>query len=119
MSVESDFYALMSGAVGVTAIVGARIYPDVLPENCVYPAVVFARSTTERIYGLSGNCFGGDVSLNVGCWAETRGVADSLAAAVIAALTPGVWITPGPEAAYDPDTGLYAALLVVTTFAAA
>lgn len=118
MSVEADFYALLSGAGAVTALVGARIYPDVLPEECSYPAVVFARGHTELIRGLSGASFGGDVDLNVGCWAKTRGAADALAAAVVAALTPGIWSTPGPEAAYDPETGLYATTLIVSTFSA-
>lgn len=116
MTVESDFYALISGAGSVTALVAARIYPDVLPEECVYPAIVFARGSTDLVYSISGQCFGGDVSLNVGCWAKTRGAADGVAAAVIAALTPGVWTTPGQDAAYDPETGLYATTLVVTKF---
>lgn len=118
MTVESDFYSLLSGAGGVTALVAARIYPDVLPEDCVYPAIVFARGRTDLVYGISGISFGGDVDMNVGCWAKTRGAADSVAAAVIAALTPGVWATPGQEAAYDPETGLYATTMVVTKFSA-
>lgn len=118
MSVEDDFYSLLSGAGGLAALVSTRIYPDVLPEECVYPAIVFARARTELIYGLSGASFGGDVDLNVGCWAKTRGAVDAVAAAVLAALTPGVWVTPGPEAAYDPETGLYATTLVVTKFSA-
>lgn len=115
MSVESDFYGLLSGAGGVTALVSTRIYPDVLPEECVYPAIVFSRSRTDRIVSISGQFFGADVDITVGCWAKTRATADSVAAAVLAALPAGTWTTPGPEAAYDPETGLYATTLIFTT----
>lgn len=118
MSVESDFYSAMVGNGSVTALVATRIYPDVLPEECVYPAIVFSRARTDRIVSVSGNFFGADVDIAVGCWAKTRAVADAVAAAALAALPSDAWTTPGPDAAYDPETGLYATLLTFTTLSA-
>lgn len=119
MTVESDFYTLLSGNAGVIAVVGARIYPDSLPEKCAYPAVVFSRTRTETLRTLAGVSVGADVDLTVQCWAETRTAADAAALAVAAALSGTDFETPGPEAAADPETGLLASLLVVSTFAAA
>lgn len=116
MTVESDFYSLLSSAAGVTAQVAARIYPDALPEQCAYPAVVFARARTEPLVGLSGNIFGADVDLAVGCWAKTRTAADAAAAAIEAAIAGTAFVRAGRDAAFDPDAGLYAAQLTVTTF---
>jgi hypothetical protein len=121
MTVESDFYTLLSGNAGVTARVGARIYPDVLPEECAYPAIVFARTRTdsEPYLGLSGQSFGADVDLSVGCWGNTRTEADAAADAVDAALPGSEFRRIGRDAAADPETGLLATVLTVTTFVTA
>ena len=97
MSVESDFYSLLSGNAGVTAQV-SRLYPDGLPEACAYPAIVFARARTEPTLRLSGQVFGDDVDLSVGCWAKTRTEADEAADAVEAAW----WARPSPASRARP-----------------
>lgn len=119
MTVESDFYALLSGNAGVTALVGARIYPDELPEECNYPAVVFARTRTDDApyRTVSGQTLGADVDLAVGCWAETRTTADDVAVAIETALNGTAFHRADRAAAADPETGLKATVLPVTTFA--
>lgn len=119
MTVESDFYTLLSGNAGVTALVGTRIYPDALPEESAYPAVAFARTRTERLIGLSGQIFGADVDLSVGCWAETRTDADAVATAVESALTGSAFVSAARSTELDPDVGLFGTILTVTTFATA
>ena len=119
MSVESDFYTLLSGNSGVTALVGTRIYPDELPEECDYPAVVFARTRTDEVpyRTVSGQTMGADVDLAVSCWAETRTAADAVAVAIEAALSGTAFYRADRAAAADPETGLKATVLPVTTFA--
>lgn len=48
MSAEAVMYALMTGASSVTAIVGTRIYPVVLPEGKDLPALVLEHVSTYR-----------------------------------------------------------------------
>lgn len=117
MSAETDFYTLLSGNAGVVAQVSTRLYPDALSEECAYPALVFARTRTEPLVGLSGRVFGADVDLSVGCWARTRVAADAAAGAVEAALPGTAFTRVAREAVMDPDTGLLATVLTVTTFA--
>lgn len=117
MTVESDFYALLSANAGVTAQVSTRLYPDSLPEECAYPAIVFARASTDPLIGLSGQVFGADVALSVGCWAKTRTAADLAAVAVEAALVNSAFTRIARDAVMDPETGLLATILTVTTFA--
>lgn len=117
MTVESDFYTLLSGNPGVVAKVSTRLYPDALPEECAYPAIVFSRTRTEPLIGLSGQVFGADVDLTVGCWAATRTAADLAAVAVEAALVSSAFTRVAREAVMDPETGLLATILTVTTFA--
>lgn len=113
MSAETTLYARLSGVSGVTSLVSTRIYPDVLPENCTYPAVVFARSNTEPMVTLGGALVASTVSIAIGAWAKTRTTADAVADAVVAAFVGTDFYLSGREAAYDPETGLYAALLTV------
>jgi hypothetical protein len=47
MSAETELYAALSGAAGITALVGSRIYPDAIPEEVALPALVFSRQATE------------------------------------------------------------------------
>ena len=116
MTVESDFYSLLSGNAGVTSKVSSRIYPDVLPENCTYPAIAFARVRTEPVLSISNVSFGADVDLSVGCWAKTRTAADEAATAVEAAISGTAFYRASRDAGYDPETGLFATTLTVSTF---
>lgn len=116
MAAEDALYTLLSGAAGVTALVSTRIYPDVLPEDCAYPAVVFARQSTEPYLGIGNQVFGTDVGLAIGCWATTRTSADAVAAAVEAALSGSAFLRRGRESAYDPETGLFAAQITAEYF---
>jgi hypothetical protein len=116
MIADAAFYTLLSGTSGVTALVNTRIYPDVLPEKCAYPAIVFAERALP-FRALDGTKLGDDVTLTVGCWAETRADADAVAAATLAACaTSSFSVDDGPEAGADPETGLLVAILTVEIF---
>ena len=116
MSAETDFYALLTGSAGVTALVAQRIYPDAMPEKCAYPAVVFTRSSTEPVYLISGGMAAAEISLSVGCWAETRTQADQVADAVQAALIGSEFVMQRRDGAFDAETGLVATLIEVSNF---
>lgn len=49
MSAETVTYALLSGAGPVTAIVGTRIFPVILPEKQPTPALVYTLISGPRI----------------------------------------------------------------------
>lgn len=46
MTVEATLYDRLSNFAGLTALVGNRIYPVVLPEDVTYPAVTYKRMST-------------------------------------------------------------------------
>lgn len=113
MSAESVLYAALSGHAGLGALVDTRIYPDVLPEEAAYPAVVFARVATDPTYNLAGALLCEDVELQIGAWSTTRGEADAVAAQVVAALAASGQRHVAQESGYDEDVGLYAATVSV------
>jgi len=116
MSAETSIYTALSGFAGLTAIVSTRIYPDVLPEDCVYPAVVFARESTVPIRSVSGHYFGADVSLQVRCWSDTRTQADAAAAQAESAILAAGMVTTNKTSGYDPETDLFASVIDVDIF---
>lgn len=116
MSAEAAVYAALSGYAALTAIVSTRIYPDVLPDKTVYPAVVFARENTEPLVSISNQYFGADVSLKVACWSDTRTQADAASTQAQAALLAAGIVPTGKNAGYDPDTDLFASILDIEIF---
>ena len=116
MSAETEVYAALSGHAGLIAIVGTRIYPDVLPAESDYPSVVFSRETTSPIRSISNHYFGADVSLNVSAWGNTRTQADAAGAQVEAAFLVAGHIPRGKTSGYDPETDLYASVVEVEVF---
>lgn len=116
MSAETQVYAALSGAAGVTALVSTRIYPDILPEITTYPAIVFSREKTTPIYTVSGQHVASDVGVQVGCWGKTRTEADSVAVAAISALALAGIAHQGLNAGYDPEADLFASVIEVEIF---
>jgi len=54
MSLRTVVYARCTAHSGLSALIGKRCYPDVLPENVTYPALRYARiSTTNEQYRIS------------------------------------------------------------------
>lgn len=117
MSPEATLNALLSGAAGLVALVGTRIYPDVLPEKTTYPAVIFAREKTERITSISGRSFGAEIVFHIAAWGGTRSQVDAVGDQVEAAVDASSQMVLGDRSAsYDPETDLFAAIIEVTLY---
>lgn len=117
MSAESDLYTILSGYAALTNLVSTRIYPDAMPEEVAYPAVVFSRAGTEPIVTIGSQMVGEFVSLHIECWAETRTSADAVADAAVAGLLAAGEQHTGRAAGFDPETGLFATTIDVTLLA--
>lgn len=48
--IEQGIYNLLAGNAGLTAIVGDRIYPVVVPEPTVYPCLSYTGITSSSAY---------------------------------------------------------------------
>ena len=86
MSAETELYAALSGAAGITALVSNRIYPDAIPEEVALPALVFSRLSTEPVVSISGQKFAETVRFQITAWGVTRTAADAVAVQVENAL---------------------------------
>lgn len=113
MSAESDLYAALD-VPAVNALVSSRIYPDALPEQCAYPAIVFARANTTPIVSLSSQHFADIVDIAISVWGKTRAQVDAVADAMQIALRTAGHAVTNREAGFDPETALVATTISVT-----
>src|SRR5690242_738848 len=79
MTVEADLFSRMSGFAGLAALVGSRIYPVTLQENCAFPAVTYHRVSSSRVSAMHADT--GDVTalFQVNAWAKDPDMARSVA----------------------------------------
>ncbi len=108
MSAEAELYAALSGFSGLAALVGARIYPDAVPEGNALPAVVYQRLETELTTTISGAVVAEDVKFSIAAWAETRAAADASADQIALALAAAGNPATDRSAEYDAEIGAYA-----------
>lgn len=111
MSAESSLYAALAAAPGVAAMVGDRIYPDLVPEGKAAPYIGFERTATELFNSISGVALGQIAHLTLACWAATRVEAEAIADAVGAALAGTDFIHVVRSAEVDEATGRLAAIM--------
>mgnify|MGYP000864515468 CR=1 FL=1 len=117
MSAETVLYATLSAAAAVTAIVGTRVYPDVVPHDEDLPAAASARIATELVITMHSSApVAETVVLEVMCMDESRAGAETLGDAVRDALGAGKFRILGRAAQYDEENGLWAAVLSVEKF---
>ena len=111
MSAEVEFFSAISSAATVTALVGARIYPDVAQQESVLPLIVFERTATEPVTTIhDGFPVAAKVTLSMSVWATTRLVAEEIADATVLALRQHA-IVVNRFGHFDDETGAHAAVI--------
>lgn len=114
MKAEETLFAALIADPGIDAIVGPRVYPDARPaESGTLPAIVYQRTDTETIQGLSGAVLASRGLLQVACLAKLRSAAEELADAVIAVAQAEAWIIVARIAAFEPESEIYVAAVDV------
>ena len=86
MNLEDALYNHLSAHTGLAALVGDRIYPDDLPLQPVYPAVVFEMDSGERYEAMGKRPGIAYPHYTFYCWALLKSQAVAVAAQVTAAL---------------------------------
>ena len=82
MSVERALYALLTGDAGVSALIGARLYPVIAPLGTAAPYATYQRISARRVRSLtqrSGLSFARiQVDALATTYAGARGLADAI-----------------------------------------
>lgn len=116
MTIETDVRQLLAGYSGLTALVGARIAQDAVPDESAYPLVVFA-VRRDQITALDGTPLLSQCAVSLQCWAENgvaaAAVADQVVAALATAPLSAGAIVIDRSTTFDPEMGLDGVLLTV------
>lgn len=117
MTIEEGLYDYLSTNVGVSAIVGTRVYPGTLPQNWTKPAISYQRVSGVRFRNLAGPAGRATPRIQIDCWAESYSGARTLAEAVRSAMdgyaglmgttTVGSVVLESDIDFYEPDTDIY------------
>lgn len=86
MFIEEAIYSYLSGHAGLTALVSNRIYPLVMPQNTILPAVTFSKVSGPRVHAMQKDTGMAYPRFQVSCWGSTYKQAKEVAAQVRAAL---------------------------------
>ena len=86
MSAESSLRAALLAAPAVSALVGTRVYPMLLPQNPTLPAIVFQRISAVPDHLLGEQGWRAPCRVQLSLWAATYDAMRTLTIAVEAAL---------------------------------
>lgn len=87
MSIETALYSYLTSYAGLTALVGDRIYPLVIPEQAGLPAIAYQRISTRITYSHDGDSELDRTRFQFACVAKTAKEAREVAEQVVAALS--------------------------------
>lgn len=79
MSIQSAVYERLTTHSGTAALVGARVYPQVLPQTPTYPAITYQRVSGGNMQSLAGPTGLGHPRVQIDCWAKTQAAVLALA----------------------------------------
>lgn len=114
----------MKAHIGISALVGARIYPLILPQNPTLPAITYQR-IDARVYNLLDGASSKDIEwFQIDCWGSSELSADAVAAQVDACFrrfsgllgddlhVAGIGIE-GKTDFHEPENGIYRVMVEV------
>lgn len=71
MSIESDLFTLVTGDAGVSALIGTRMYPKLMPPGATLPCVVYGEVATETLVQADGDTDARMGRYALSYWAES------------------------------------------------
>lgn len=94
MNIEETLRLWITREATVTALVGQRVYPLVVPEGASLPAIVYRRISTERVYSHDGFSGLAKPRFQFSCvsthYSEARAVANALRSLLNGRIGPGL-----------------------------
>lgn len=116
MSFEEGLFEYLDNHAGLSMEVDSRIYPVLLPQNAIFPAVTYTRLATPRLHEFEKSLLP-HPTFQFDCWAQSYAKAKDVAEEVVSALdiyrgamgtyTVEVSIVDTERDAYDPETKIW------------
>lgn len=107
---EPKIYTVLSGSSAVSAVVSARIYPLVLPQDVTLPAITYVRISGGQVNSMGGYSGLENPRMQIDVWGATYTAAKTLAALVHAAMSAATTFSAlliSDMDLYEDDTKIY------------
>jgi hypothetical protein len=106
---ETTIYTLLTGNVNVTQAVNKRVYPLILPQNAIYPAITYQRVSSSPENTLAGYSGLMNPYVSISSWATSYSAAKALANDVHTAMNGSTMknVLFNEMDNYDPDEKIY------------
>lgn len=107
---ETEIYTVLKDNATVNALVNTRIYPVVMPQDPIMPAITYYETGNNPVNTLTGKTGLENPQIAINCWATAYDTADRIAKAVHGAMDGcrtfrAVLINQMDV--YDPEIGLF------------
>ena len=112
--VREAVYTKLSGTAGVSALVGTRVYPKVMPQQPTMPALVYQMIDNNRTQVHRGQTTGAKARVQVTCWGSTTASCEAVSEQVrlamigavgsVASVTIDGVVCEQETEGYEPDT---------------
>ena len=90
---EAKLYTALTGHAGLSALVGTRVFPVILPQNVTLPAVRYQRITGGQVTAHSGYTGLENPRYQIDAWANTFDAARAIAKQIRLAMTSATTFT--------------------------
>lgn len=111
MPLQQAVFETLGQAAGVNALVGARIYPDVAPQDAARPYIVWQEVSNVPANGLDGFLNLDNFRVQVTCWGvkatDVRDIDAAVRAAMDAATSFKSLQVDHRALPFEPDTKLF------------
>jgi hypothetical protein len=116
VTAEQTLYRILADDTSIAGLVDTRIYQDVIPQPDELPAIVYSRTSTEPVQTIHGANIAAFALIQVQVWAKTRGMAEQVSAAIVAALDAAGEPYTARGALYDEETRAHGVAIDVNLF---
>lgn len=86
MKIEEALFSHLKSHAGLSALVGTRIYPQIMPQGVTMPAVTYQKISGPREYSHGGPSELAHPRFQLSCWAKNYSTAKDIAEQVRLAL---------------------------------
>lgn len=83
MSIQTDVRDFLIADAAIAAIIGSRMYPDILPQNVTYPAISYSMAARESVRDIPNGPAGrARPRLTINAWSLVYDQASELSDAI-------------------------------------
>lgn len=86
MAIETALFTLITGDAGVSALIGTRMYPSLMPPGATLPCVVYDEVNTETVVRADGDSGLRTAQYMLHYWATSYSGVKAGKAAIVAAI---------------------------------